>query len=821
MSDTIDVGIDLGTTNSAVAVAAGGRVTVVKNNDNADTTPSAVWLPRADTVYVGQRARKRAETDPDNTATEFKQLMGYEGTAMRFVRAEVELNPEQLSAEVLKSLRHNVASALGEPPDAAVITVPAAFALNQRNATLRAAELAGLGKGCPLVQEPVAAAFAFGLREQAGRGRWLVFDFGGGTFDAAVLYRDDEELQVLHHAGDRSLGGKLIDWALVDRVLAPAVAQELGLKDFTRSVRRWRGNFARLKAAAEQAKIDLSQNESAELIIELVVDGQEETFEVTLPREALDVVAEPFYVRAIELAKSALAESDLQTEHLDRVLLVGGTTLAPGLRERLADPVIGLGAPLDFSADPTTVVAHGAALFASTVRRPRRSAPARRPGGFALEMTHEPTVTVTDPVVAGRVHGDPVGPWAKYAVELGNPDARPPFRSGRIALNANGAFTCEVDIDPRQTSRFRVALFDGSGTECSLEPGTFTITHRAGPEFEGVRLADSLGVQHADGGFSVVVRKGVTLPALGHRTFKTSGALRRTELDAVLRIPVAEGERSRGERNRQVGMLEVRSADITVDLPMGSDVEVTFEIDVSGMVSVVADVPAVEIQTDAVINLDGVAAPTPPQLREQLREIEQRLFLLRNSAHLAPQAEQLLQTFDRQGTLTTAHEQVAASDTSPDAAVAAEDRLRDAHAELDDVADALAVPELVRDLDERLGYVEMRVHQIGTERDRHRLTDLRARAEDAIETRNSKALRKQLDEASEYHVDLVRRSPDFPVVLFHSLEDALRSTPEAAGLLREGGRVIAAGEHWQLTLINHRLLLLLPPNLRDPAIGIL
>ncbi|WP_280314087.1 Hsp70 family protein [Nocardia wallacei] len=823
-SDTIDVGIDLGTTNSAVAVAADGDAAVVKNNENVEITPSAVWIPRRDLVYVGDRARKRAESDPRNTASEFKQMMGYDGAAWHFTKAGISLTPQQLSAEILKTLRQNVARARGEAPDVAVITVPAAFALNQRNATLHAAELAGLGRDCPLIQEPTAAAFAYALHEGTGRGYWLVFDFGGGTFDAAVVDRGDDELRVLTHAGDRSLGGKDIDWALVEHVLAPAVARQFGFDDFDRGNRRFSGVFGSLKALAEQAKIDLSQHDSTDLLAELNVDGRldgrEEMLELTVRREELDALAEPFYTRAINLARTAISEAALTAGRIDRVLLVGGTTLAPGLRERLADPRHGLGIALDFSADPTTVVARGAALFAATVRRPRRAAHTARANGFALELTHEPSVTTTTAVVAGRVRGTAAGGWPDYSVTLSNPESAVPFRSARIPLNGNGAFSTMVDLDAHRTSRFRVELTDAAGTPCALEPDTFTLTHRAGPELGGVRLADSLGVQRADEGFTVLLRKGATLPATVHKQFKTSDALRRADLDSVLRIPIAEGERSRGERNRRVGMLEIRSADIHVDLPAGSDVDVTFEVDTSGMVTAVADLPGADIQTEAVIDLTALAPPTHRDLAAQLREAEQRLSLLPDHSRMPARAARVRGRIDEEDTVASAREKVDAAAADPAAAVAAEDRLRDLHAALDDITDALAVPELVRDLESTLAEISTLVDQTGDAEDRRSCAELQARADEAVRAHDPVALRRQLDRATELHIDLLRRRPEFPLLVFHALQSQLQATPAAGPLLREGGRAADRGDMRALISVNHRLRALLPADIRTSSIGI-
>lgn len=233
---TVDFGIDLGTTNSAVAVLRGVDADVIKNNEDSDTTPSAVWIDRRDQLRVGRAAKERSESDPDNTAAEFKLRMGTARESVSFAASGRGLSPVQLSAEVLKSLRADVRQRLGEDIEAAVVTVPAAFDMSACDATRAAAEAAGL-RFSPLLQEPTAAALAYGFQSSDEDARWLVYDLGGGTFDAAVIQLRDGEFTVLNHRGDNYLGGKLIDWRIVEELLIPAVRDEFGFTDLARGRR--------------------------------------------------------------------------------------------------------------------------------------------------------------------------------------------------------------------------------------------------------------------------------------------------------------------------------------------------------------------------------------------------------------------------------------------------------------------------------------------------------------------------------------------------------------------------------------------------------
>ncbi|HYH86326.1 MAG TPA: Hsp70 family protein, partial [Pyrinomonadaceae bacterium] len=227
MAEYINFGIDLGTTNSCIAQADGAEVRVIQNNDQMNVTPSVVRVLRSGSLMVGRRAYNAVAEDPDNVEQEAKRLMGqrYEKT---FPASGRVMTPEEISAEVLKSLLADARRRTGEDVRAACVTVPAAFTALQCEATARAAQLAGLEE-YPLLQEPIAAAIAYGARAGVRDQRWLVFDLGGGTLDVAVVSTRDGRLNVLEHRGDNHLGGKDIDRAVVQNIFLPFLFEEFTL----------------------------------------------------------------------------------------------------------------------------------------------------------------------------------------------------------------------------------------------------------------------------------------------------------------------------------------------------------------------------------------------------------------------------------------------------------------------------------------------------------------------------------------------------------------------------------------------------------------
>ncbi|HYT94667.1 MAG TPA: Hsp70 family protein, partial [Gemmataceae bacterium] len=296
---TIDFGIDLGTTNSCIACSTGADAEIVRNNEGLEYTPSAVWIDRNGRLHVGRRAREQFEADDENAAIEFKLQMGKAAEKV-FQRSGRRLKPEELSAEVLKSLLGDVRQRRGEEVVAAVITVPADFDLPQCDATRKAAQLAGL-TASPLLQEPIAAALAYGFQSTRDNVYWMVYDLGGGTFDAAVIQLRDGLFRVVNHGGDRCLGGKLIDWAIVEQSFVPALLRQHALPDFRRGNARWRAAFAKLKLAAEQAKIRLSREDAVEVSIEYLCkddSGEAVGFDGELLRKDLERLIEPFVLRS-------------------------------------------------------------------------------------------------------------------------------------------------------------------------------------------------------------------------------------------------------------------------------------------------------------------------------------------------------------------------------------------------------------------------------------------------------------------------------------------------------------------------------------------
>jgi molecular chaperone DnaK len=818
---TVDYGIDLGTTTSAVAVLNGTEAEVVKNTTTlSDVTPSAVYVDKRGRIHVGQEARGRAETDSDNVAVEFKRRMGLRDQPWRFASSGRTMGPEELSAEVLKSLRADVRQRYDEDIHAAVITVPAAFELNQTDATRRAAELAGL-RFAPLIQEPTAAAMAHGFQSDADNRFWLVYDLGGGTFDAAIVHLRDGELTVVGHRGDNHLGGQQIDWAIVEQLLIPAVQERVPIPHLARGVDRWRAAVAKLKVAAEQAKIALSRQDHADILIEDLFkgcpDGPDLELDHELRRADVERLAQPLYARTVNICRQALAEAQLEAGAVEKVLLVGGPTLAPQLRRLLADE---LGIALDLSQDPLTVVARGAAVFAGTQQIPHDGRPVR-PGQYRIQLDYSPIGADTEPFVGGRVVGEGKPLPTGLAVELENVGAERPWRSGRVAVNDKGSFVTSLWAEKGRRNVFGIVLTDGTGERLDVTPDQLVYT--CGAAESQPLLTHTIGLGLAGGELLEVLAKGTPLPAHQVAYLRTTAEVRPGSGTGMIRIPVLEGEHRRADRNRRVGTLEVRPADVARDVPVGTPVEVRIEVDASRLVRARAYVPLLEAEFDRVIDLTTETAPDPAELRQRAGEVRERYGEIEQKVrtHGDLQAQAELAELEREGLVDQVGALAERGAGDGDAATTGAKRVADLEARLDDVEAALRWPELVQEAEAVVTAARDVVDKAGNPGDRQTFAEREHNVREAITTGDADFLRQRIEDVRLLAVDIFDRIGVWPLDLFEHLKGRLHEMSDqtrARRLVNEGERALQTNEMAVLRNVNRQLGLLLPggPGSDDP-----
>ena len=343
------IGIDLGTTNSCVCVYEGGEAKVIANAEGGRTTPSVVAFKNGE-MLVGSKAKHQAVINPE-TISSIKRLMG---TNEKVKANGKNYSPEEVSAMILGDLKKTAESYLGEDVKEAVITVPAYFNDAQRQATKNAGKIAGLDVK-RIINEPTAAALAYGLDKQDKNEKILVYDLGGGTFDVSILELGDGVFEVLATSGNNHLGGDDFDNKLVDYIIESINKEEK--VDLSKD----KMAMQRIKEAAEQAKKDLSSMTSTQISLPFIaqVDGAPVNFEMDITRAKFEELTRDLVDSTLEPVRKALKDAKLTKKDIDKVLLVGGSTRIPRVQELIKEE---LGKEPSKGVNPDEVVAMGAAI---------------------------------------------------------------------------------------------------------------------------------------------------------------------------------------------------------------------------------------------------------------------------------------------------------------------------------------------------------------------------------------------------------------------------------------------------------------------------
>ncbi|MCH5155505.1 MAG: molecular chaperone DnaK [Clostridiales bacterium] len=320
------IGIDLGTTNSCVAVLEGGEPVVIPNAEGGRTTPSVVGFAKDGERLVGQVAKRQAVANPDRTIISIKRDMG---TSRKVTIDNKGYSPQEISAMILTKLKRDAESYLGEPVTQAVITVPAYFNDSQRQATKDAGKIAGL-EVLRIINEPTAAALAYGLdKGQGGSQKVFIYDLGGGTFDISILEIGDGVFEVIATSGDTRLGGDDFDQVIIDYCVQQ-FKNDQGI-DLSKD----RMAMQRLKEAGEKAKIDLSGTQKTTVSLPFITADATgpKHLEYEITRAKFEALAQKLVDRSIELTKKAMADAGYTNNDIDKVIMVGGSTRIPAVQE--------------------------------------------------------------------------------------------------------------------------------------------------------------------------------------------------------------------------------------------------------------------------------------------------------------------------------------------------------------------------------------------------------------------------------------------------------------------------------------------------------
>ena len=615
----IDYGIDLGTTNSAISRMENGKPTIIKTDTSKDTMPSCIYFNKKKAIQVGDsayNALKRQKlnamiswnSEKDNAFIEFKRTMGtdkvYESSNL-----EKKLSSEELSAEVIKTLKSFVKD---EDVNSIVITVPAAFKNNQKEATREAAKLAGFNH-IELLQEPVAASMAYGLDSDKKDGFWSVFDFGGGTFDVVLLKVEEGIMKVIDTEGDNYLGGKNLDYAIVDEIILPYIHKNFAIDSILADDTKKQILRNAMKFYAEETKIKLSFNETHNILSDLGDipgeddEGEEFELDITVTQVDITKVFSPIFQKAINISSKLLKRNNLKGSSLDSLILVGGPTFSPVLRKMLEEQIC----KPDTSADPMTVVSKGAALYASTVDVSEEvREQTRDKTKIQLEIANEASTVETVEFVPIKILADKTEGKIpeKVFTEVTRGDKA--WSSGKMKINTIGEIV-EIQLNENKTNVFEVVLYDDKGNTLESEPSSFSVIQ--GSKIGSAVLAHSIGIELKDrttGKIRFVTVKGLeknnTIPAVGTRNgLKTQKQIRPGMDCDFIKIPIYEGvygaEGTRAVYNDHVKDIVISGNELPSLLPENQDVDLTVNIDRSEQITVSVFFPYLDFTYEAIV----------------------------------------------------------------------------------------------------------------------------------------------------------------------------------------------------------------------------
>ena len=786
------VGIDLGTTNSAICSFDGESIRLYKSPEQHDVTPSAIFIDRRGNKYVGSRAYNNAARNPDNAAVLFKRLMGT-STPVKLPAVNLTMTPEECSAEVLRALYGYLPEEIrGDGDTGTVITVPAAFNQMQKDSTMAAADAAGLGR-VALMQEPVAAVMSV-MRQRKNDGVFVVYDLGGGTLDIAIAESISGRVTLLAHGGIAMCGGRDFDRILFDNIVKPWLLENFDLPEDLTTNPQFKSLLRMATWATEKAKIELSQKEEAVVSLpetELGVRdqaGEEIYIDITIDRKRYDGLIGPKVEESIVSARETLEKAGLSPHDVERVVFVGGPTHYKPLRDKVA---FELGIAPSTDVNPMTAVAEGAAVFAESIdwasqSRGRKSARGAISAGGALDLSFNYIARTPDSkakIVAKLGGSAPAG------VEFQIDSLDTGWSSGRIALKDGAGI--ELNLTKPGDNTFKVFVFDSNGGPVSLREDKIVIA-RTAASIDAIPASHSVGVEARDkvgGRLSLdhLVREGDQLPKKGKKTFKAGESLKAGSAGSI-KFKLWEGDISDPiNDNRFIGMFEIKGTDFDDGvIAAGAELICEYEVLDSGNIVLEVSVPSISGSFQSGRNFyssqEGKVDYTnqAKNIQEQSDHTLQRLDEMASKVD-DPRLEQAREKLEQASTIKT-------DEADPETAKQAMDHVQEAKRLL-----ALTRKEHLKDirqleLDKAVDFFDKVVRQHARPTEASSFDNLVKTAQRAIDN-NSGDFESHLDDLRSRNFMILWRQDWFVIERFKWLAEDTYLFPDA----REHAQLVAAG----------------------------
>lgn len=766
----IDYGIDLGTTNSAIARMENGESVIKQTKIGMDTLPSCVYFSKNKkgerALRIGMKAKDSVYSDAITALSkneppkefgylEFKREMGSDKKYSNENMPKEYYSPEELSAEVLKELKSLIND---ETVNSVVITVPAMFTAIQKDATMKAARIAGF-KQCELLQEPIAACMAYGLSSEKKDGKWLVFDFGGGTFDAALVKVEDGILTVFDTEGDNYLGGKNLDEAVVNKILMPSLTEDYSLSSYETTEWKKKALMDALKGPAEELRIALSFADSADystydrnLNLGQDDNGEDIDLEITITKDRLiDAIGEQ-YQKAVNICKNLLGRNGLTGKDLSSLILVGGPTYSPIIRDMLKKEVT---QNVDTSINPMTAVARGAALYASTIDANINEAEIKKEAKadiVFLQVGYESTSVESSEWVSISIDKEKTGNNCpnELSIELQRADGA--WRSDRISVDTNGN-VIEAFLLEGKPNTFKVKAYNQQGNAVEVFPSEFTIVQ--GVKVGAAPLPYHIGIAV----YNDIKKRGVFLPVKGLEKNKplpavgvvpdrkTTQALRPGVSTDVLSIPVYQGpleaEGKTAALNLEISNVVVTGDDVEQLIPENSNVEITLHVNSSEMMTMEVYFPSVDFTVKKELDLSRRESQEDAisWVNKELGPAQRSLEALLSSGISVGELNKELD----------AVKELASSGNDP---MGAQSNLKKVLRKIEELDDGTEWQRVERELREEFDRLEKAQNDLGNDKSAQLVNQIRGQVDNVIRVKDVKLGREILDQISSLFVHL-------------------------------------------------------------------
>ena len=773
-NQNIAIGIDLGTVNSKIAVNVEGKIEIIKKPGGVEYTPSVFGFDKSCNKVVGQKAydhlyKFNEKGDGENFKAEIKRVMGTSETVY-FPRAKIKMTPEEISAEILKGLKEDLLRKYSEfDTTAVVITVPATLSILQSEATKRAGNLAGF-KHVVLLQEPLAAAISYGFMNAKDE-NWLIYDFGGGTFDLAVVSCKEGMLSVLAHGGEGYLGGKDIDWDIVRSIIIPKILEKYKFTEFNKN--KYGQVFARLKYFAESAKIELSQYAKTTIEIEEIgkdESGKEVLLSIPFSRDEFNKLIESKIDRTIELTKNTIKEAGFKNSSIKRIVLVGGTTLIPYIKEKLEDA---LSIKVDSSVDPLTVVAHGACVFAIGQKIPKEflqeGAQKMKRGVHSINLNYTSLTADTEESVTGII--DDLDDKSEYFVQIQSESGT--FTGPKTKLN-KGKFFYTVKVQKNKQNLYWVYVFDNKSNPIKVSPDSFAITH--GLSVSGAPIPHSIQILVATQLGNVpekIFEREETLPLKKTLVYKTSRRLKKGE-ESFLGIEIQEGEGTRADRNDRIDVLKIPGKELPCDLPEGTPIELTAEMNESRELTVTAYIRLIDMSFSVRANLK--------EEEVNLESVSSELAVQRKRAESIFEYCSDGQRKQISDNLQAVSEGVNNSQMDEGEKRKTSKQLKELKIHLDGLEEEKKMPQLVKEYNARIEYLQKIINEYADQRQKEennkQLENIKADGERAVKENNKDLLVRINEQLANLTSKALYSNPNMWIGAFRQIVQADNFTNE-------------------------------------------